>query len=98
MFEEDRHEIDQIPITKARAMLGRLPEMLAKENRAVALTRRGKPVLAVIPWDHFESAIETAEVMADPEAMDAIRKSMDGINDEDLIPIEEVEARLEGAD
>lgn len=91
---EDEYDVELIPMTQARAMLGRLPEMLAKESRAVVLTRRGKPVLLVMSWDRFESAVETAEVMEDPEAMAAIRKGMDGIPEEDLIPIEEVSARL----
>ena len=40
---------ENIPIVQARAMLSQLPERLSAENRAVALTRHGKPVLAVMP-------------------------------------------------
>ena len=77
-------------MTQARAMLGRLPEMLAKENRAVVITRRGKPVLLVMSWDRFESAVETAEIMEDPEAMAAIRKSMEDMREGNLISHAEV--------
>ena len=45
MFEEDQHEIEQIPMAQARAMLSRLPEILGKDNRTAALTVDGKPVL-----------------------------------------------------
>ena len=91
---EDEYDVKLIPIAKARAMLSRLPEILAKEDRAAAITRRGKPVLLVLSWDRFESAVETAEIMEDPEMMDALRRSMEGIPEEDLISMEEVAARL----
>ena len=96
MFEEDQHEIEQIPMAQARAMLSRLPEMLAKEKRAVALTRRGKPVLVVISWDLFESLMETMEIMEDPEMMDAIREGIEDMRQGNLISHEEVSARLDG--
>ena len=44
-----------IPMTEARHELTSLPERLAKEPGAIAVTRRGKPVLAVMPWDLYES-------------------------------------------
>ena len=40
-------DTERMSIVKARAMLTQLPELLSAENRAVALTRRGKPVLAL---------------------------------------------------
>ena len=94
MFEEDQHEIEQIPMAQARAMLSRLPEILGKDNRTAALTVDGKPVLAVLPWHVYESVVESLDIMEDPDMVDALRKSMDGIPEEDLIPIDEVTARL----
>jgi hypothetical protein len=43
-------DTEHIPIVRARAMLTQMPELLADDNRAVALTRWGKPVLALMPW------------------------------------------------
>ena len=40
-----------IPITEARHELTSLPERLADQDGAVAITRRGKPVLAIMPWE-----------------------------------------------
>ena len=85
---------ENIPIVKARAMLSQLPEQLSAENRAVALTRHGKPVLAVMPWDLFESIMETMEVMGDAETMAALRESIEDIREGDLIPLEQVKAEL----
>ena len=87
---EDEYNVELIPMTQARAMLGRLPEMLAKENRAVVITRRGKPVLVVIPWDLYESIMETMEIMEDAEMMDGIRQGIEDMREGNLISHEKV--------
>ena len=43
------YEAEQIPIAQARAELTQLPERQSAQNRTVALTRYGEPVLAVMP-------------------------------------------------
>ena len=94
MTTYSEYGMEYIPIVKARAMLSQLPEQLSAENRAVALTRHGKPVLAVMPWDLFESIMETMEVMGDAETMAALRESIEDIREGDLIPLEQVKAEL----
>jgi antitoxin YefM len=52
----------QLTITQARRGLLNLPERLARvPERAVTITRRGRPVLAVMPWEFYESIVETLE-------------------------------------
>jgi prevent-host-death family protein len=51
--------IRDIPITTARHEITSLPERLEKDPGAVAITRRGKPVLAVMPWELYEALMET---------------------------------------
>ena len=85
---------ENIPIVQARAMLSQLPERLSAENRAVALTRHGKPVLAVMPWDLFESIMETMEIMGDADMMAALRESIEDVREGNLIPLEQVKAEL----
>ena len=94
MTTYSEYETENIPIVKARAMLSQLPEQLSAENRAVALTRHGKPVLAVMPWDLFESIMETMEVMGDADLMATLRESIEDIREGDLIPLEQVKAEL----
>ena len=88
------HETKQIPIVKARAMLTKLPEQLAAEDQAVAVTRNGKPVLAVMHWDLFESIVETMDIMGDPDAMAALRRGIEDVQAGNLVPIEQVKADL----
>ncbi len=85
---------ENIPIVKARAMLSKLPERLSAENRAAALTRHGKPVLAVMPWDLFETLMETMEIMGDAEMMAALRQSIEDIREGNLVPLEQIKAEL----
>ena len=85
----------EIPITSARHELTSLPERLAEEPGAVAVTRRGKPVLAILPWDFYESIQETLEVLADEELMAALRRSLEELSAGETIPWETVKAELD---
>ena len=50
-------------------------EFIVNPHEAVAvITRHGKPVLAVLSMEYFESLLETLEVMGDEEAMAALRE------------------------
>jgi PHD/YefM family antitoxin component YafN of YafNO toxin-antitoxin module len=87
-------DTERMSIVKARAMLTQLPELLSAENRAVALTRRGKPVLALMPWELFESIVETMEIMGDAEMMETLRRSIRDVQEGNLVSIDEVKAEL----
>ncbi len=68
--------LKDIPITEARHELTSLPERLAAEPGAVAVTRRGKPVLAIMPWELYEAIIDTLDILADAELMAALRQGI----------------------
>lgn len=84
----------EIPITEARHELTSLPERLAKESGVVAVTRRGKRVLALMPWELYESIVETLEIMGDEELMAALRKSIKEADAGKPIPWKTVKAKL----
>ena len=83
-----------LSISEARAKFLDLPDSLGNSKEVLQVTRRGKPVLAVIPWEVYESLLETLEVMADPEAMAAIREDMANPDRGDGKPWEEVKKEL----
>lgn len=64
-----------MPMMEARKRLTSLPEELGEgeEPGVVEITRRGKPVLAVMPWELYETIAETLEVMADEELLARLR-------------------------
>ena len=63
-------------ISEIREEITRLPEHFEKEPEAIAVTRHGKPVMAILPWELYESLIETLEVMGDAELMAAFRQGV----------------------
>jgi antitoxin YefM len=85
----------QLPMTQARHELTSLPERLAEEPGAVAVTRRGEPVLAILPWDLYESLLETLEVLSDDDLMTALRQSLKEAARGETIPWEKVKAEMD---
>ena len=70
-----------LSMVEARDQLTRLPERFEKdiENNSppvVKVTRRSEPVLAIIPWDLYESIMETLEILGDDEQMVALRQGI----------------------
>ena len=71
---------ETLSVSEARRQLLRLPERLEKHDiSALAVTRHGEPVLAIMPWALFESITETLEILGDEKLMAALRKSIQAI-------------------
>ena len=85
-----------MPMIEARRKLTSLPEEFDRdpEKQTVAITRRGKPVLAIMPWELYESIIETMEIMADPELMAALRESIRDLEEGRTVSLEQVKQEL----
>jgi antitoxin YefM len=86
-----------MPIIEARQKLTTLPEILAEdpEMDAVAITRRGQPVLAVMPWALYEALVETLDVLGDEDLMQELRQSLREAEEGQLIPWERVKEELD---
>ena len=94
MSTASEYGCEKISVAMARATPSRLPERLSVDNRAAALTRHGKPILAVMPWDLFESIVEAMEIIGDPETMAAWREGVQDVLEGNLVPLEQVKAEL----
>ena len=88
--------VETLSIGQARERLTRLPEQLAEAGNlhAVMVTRHGKPVLAVLPWELYESIVETLEVLSDREQMTALRESIAELARGETVAWEEVKGEL----
>lgn len=86
--------VRSLNLTEARNTLTKLPDELADGQEAVAITRRGKPVLAIMPWELFEVISETLEIMADEEMMQAFRAGVEDLRAGRLHDWEQVKAEL----
>ena len=85
-----------MPLVEARKRLTSLPEELEHEGEVdvLAVTRRGKPVLAVMPWDLYEAVTETLEIMGDKEMMAALRKGIKDVKKGRTYTTEELKKEL----
>lgn len=85
-----------IPIIEARNKLTTLPEEFEREPDmgAVTVTRRGKPVLAIMPWDLYESLVETLEIMGDEKMMASMRQGIREAAEGKSIPWEKAKRKL----
>jgi len=83
-------------MAEARKRLPKLADTLEEhpEIGAVTITRRGKPVLAVLSWDLYESLVETMEIMSDPEMMAAFRQGVKEMEQGKAIPLEQFKREL----
>ena len=68
--------LSNLSITDARQELTSLPEKLAQQGGTLAITRRGKPVLAVMTWQHYEAILETLEIYGDINLMTNLRQGI----------------------
>ena len=85
----------ELTISDARKALLDLPEKLARTpERALTITRRGRPVLAILPWEFYESLIETLEILGDPEMVTALRESLDDLKRGRVMSHAEAKKRL----
>ena len=83
---------------EARRKLTTLPEELNGriEDNAIAVTRRGKPVLAIMTWELFEAIYETLEIMGDEGLMRSMRQSIKEVREGKTISWETAKKGLEG--
>ena len=78
----------------ARRELTKLPEQLGANPATVAVTRRGKPVLAIITWEDYLSIIETLEILSDNDAVEQLRRSIKEVTEGKQIPWTKAKTRL----
>ena len=85
----------ELTISEARKTLLDLPEKLARTpERAVTITRRGQPVLAILPWEFYESIIETLDILGDPEMVKTLRESLEDLKRGRMVSNAEAKKRL----
>jgi PHD/YefM family antitoxin component YafN of YafNO toxin-antitoxin module len=61
-------------VREAQANLSKL----CRENQKFIIANRNTPMMVALPVDEYEAMLETLDVLSDPKAMEAIRKSQAG--------------------
>ena len=83
-------------IAEAREKLTSLPNQFEQDpdNDVVVVTRHNRPVLAIMPWELYDALMETLEVMADPELMSKLRRSIKEAVEGDTVSWEQAKREL----
>jgi len=86
----------RLSMAEAREQLTRLPEILSEDDETAAamITRHGKPVLAVLPWDVYESIVETLDILSDKELMASVHEGIADVDEGRVIPLADALAEL----
>jgi PHD/YefM family antitoxin component YafN of YafNO toxin-antitoxin module len=87
-------ETREITTVDARRELTKLPEKLGANPATVAVTRRGKPVLAIMTWEDYQAILETLEILGDDEAVGQLRRSIKEVKEGKAIPWKDARSRL----
>lgn len=80
--------IKNLTISDARKEINNLAKNLSPKD-AVAVTNRGKEVLAILPWDTYEALTLTLDILTDKEQTQLLKQ---GIKDLKEGKIEEWDA------
>ena len=83
-----------LPITEAREEFTSLPDRLNESHETITVTRRGKPVLAILAWEEYETLVETLEVLSDKDFMAALRQGIREVEQGKLIPWSHAKRKL----
>ncbi len=85
-----------IPMIEARKRLMSLPHEFEqdKELGAFQVTRHGKPVMAILPNDLYETIMETLEVMGDDALVKSLRQSIQEAKNGKIIPWDQLKQEL----
>ena len=87
-------ETEELTMVDARRELTKLPEKLEACPATVAVTRRGKRVLAIMTWEDYQAILETLEIISDEEAVEQLRRSIREVKESNTIPWTDAKARL----
>lgn len=82
-----------LTISEARKQLLDMPDTL--QDEPVVITRHGKPVMAALSYEQFESLNETLELLNEPALMAELRESVQQAERGERLSLAEVRARLQ---
>ncbi len=85
-----------LSLTDTRNRLLKIVEQMEQEpSTVVAVSKRGKPVMALLSMEVYEGLLETLEILGDAKAMASIRKSIRQLKAGKTIPWEKAKRSLD---
>jgi len=83
-----------VPSREFRTNLAALLDDVVDRRDHVIVTRNGRPAAALVPIDEYDALEETAELLADPDAMAAIETGLEDLKAGDTLTLDELRAEL----
>ena len=88
-------------ITEIREEITHLPEQFEQEAEAITVTRRGQPVLAILPFERYKELLEkidalqeTIKVLQDKELMNVFHESVEALRNGETVAWEDAKREL----
>ena len=83
-----------VPVGEFRRNLADLLSEVADRREHVLVTKNGRPAAAVVPIDEYESLEEIAEILSDPDAIDALDEGLGELARGEEVTLEDLRAEL----
>ena len=83
-----------IPVREFRSNLAEVLSDVADRRDHVVVTRNGRPAAALVPIDEYEALEETAEILSDPDTLEAIQAGRDEISRGETIDFDDLRREL----
>ena len=84
----------QVPVREFRSRLSELLDDVADRRDHILVTRNGKPAAALVPIDEYQALEESAEILSDPDALDAIEAGLADLNRGDVVTLDALRSEL----
>ena len=91
--ERGRVVIKHMPISETRKNINSFVSNLSFED-TISVTNRGKEVLAIIPWETYESITETLEILSDESIMKDLKKGIEDVKNGNLVDFNDLKKEL----
>ncbi len=85
---------NSMTLKAVRNKLARLRRQVNDSQTVIPVSQRGRPVMALMSWDLFESLVDTIEIMSDPKLMAQINQSEKDVVEGRTVPLDEIMAEF----
>jgi antitoxin YefM len=83
-----------VPVREFRSNLSQLLSDVADRRDHVLVTRNGRPAAALVPIDEYEALEETAEILSDPDTVEAIEAGLAELEADETVTLEDIRKEL----
>lgn len=83
-----------VSVREFRANLSELLSEVAERRDHVLVSRHGRPAAALVPVDEYEALEETAEILSDPDALQALEAGLAEVSREETVTLDDLRDEL----